>query len=242
MASIAIENVLYSEAREANRLKDEFLTTPSHELRTPLTAILGWTRILRSPTLDRTRFAHGLDVIERNVNAQAKLIDDLLDISRISAAKLRLEHEADGGRSCRRRGVVEGLRPASEAKSLDVQVRIDPSAAGASDIAGTPTVCSRSSEPPLSNAIKSTPPGGSIEIGVERTGSQVKVRVSDTGRASARTSSRTSSIASGRRTAARRARTAARHRARDRAAPSSRCTAAPFPRPARGRVSARPSS
>ena len=149
MASIAIENVLYSEAREANRLKDEFLTTLSHELRTPLTAILGWTRILRSPTLDRTRFAHGLDVIERNVNAQAKLIDDLLDISRISAAKLRLNTRPMAVVPVVE-GVVEGLRPASEAKSPDVQVR-DRSVRGPGRATsrGTPTVCSRSSEPPV---------------------------------------------------------------------------------------------
>jgi CheY-like chemotaxis protein len=181
MASIAIENVLYSEAREANRLKDEFLTTLSHELRTPLTAILGWTRILRSPTLDAARFAHGLDVIERNVNAQAKLIDDLLDISRISAAKLRLNSRPMAVVPVVE-GVVEGLRPASEAKSIDVQLRIDPSAAGASDVAGDADRLQQVVWNLLSNAIKFTPPGGSIEIGVERTSSHVRIRVSDTGK------------------------------------------------------------
>ena len=181
MASIAIENVLYSEAREANRLKDEFLTTLSHELRTPLTAILGWTRILRSPTLDSARFAHGLDVIERNVNAQAKLIDDLLDISRISAAKLRLNTRPMAVVPVVE-GVVDGLRPASEAKSIDVQVRIEPSAAVASDVAGDPDRLQQVVWNLLSNAIKFTPPGGSIEIGVERTSSHVRIRVSDTGK------------------------------------------------------------
>jgi CheY-like chemotaxis protein len=181
MASIAIENVLYSEAREANRLKDEFLTTLSHELRTPLTAILGWTRILRSPTLDPARFAHGLDVIERNVNAQAKLIDDLLDISRISAAKLRLNTRPMAVVPVVE-GVVDGLRPASEAKSLDVQVRIEPSAAGASDVAGDADRLQQVVWNLLSNAIKFTPPGGSIEVGVERTSSHVRIRVSDTGK------------------------------------------------------------
>ena len=181
MASIAIENVLYSEAREANRLKDEFLTTLSHELRTPLTAILGWTRILRSPTLDPARFAHGLDVIERNVNAQAKLIDDLLDISRISAAKLRLNTRPMAVVPVVE-GVVDGLRPASEAKSIDVQVRIEPSAAGASDVSGDPDRLQQVVWNLLSNAIKFTPPGGSIEIGIERTSSHVRIRVSDTGK------------------------------------------------------------
>ena len=181
MASIAIENVLYSEAREANRLKDEFLTTLSHELRTPLTAILGWTRILRAPALDPSRFSHGLDVIERNVNAQAKLIDDLLDISRISAAKLRLNTRPMAVVPVVE-GVVEGLRPAWEGKSIDVQVTIDPSAAGRSDVAGDPDRLQQVVWNLLSNAIKFTPAEGSIEIAVERTSGHVKIRVSDTGK------------------------------------------------------------
>ncbi|HET9794793.1 MAG TPA: response regulator [Thermoanaerobaculia bacterium] len=181
MASIAIENVLYSEAREANRLKDEFLTTLSHELRTPLTAILGWTRILRAPALDPGRFAHGLDVIERNVNAQAKLIDDLLDISRISAAKLRLNTRPMAVVPVVE-GVVEGLRPAWEAKSLNVQVVVDPAAAGHSDVSGDADRLQQVVWNLLSNAIKFTPAAGSIEVRVERTAAHVRIRVSDTGK------------------------------------------------------------
>ncbi len=181
MASIAIENVLYSEAREANRLKDEFLTTLSHELRTPLTAILGWTRILRAPTLDPGRFAHGLDVIERNVNAQAKLIDDLLDISRISAAKLRLNTRPMALIPVVE-GVVEGLRPSWEAKSLDVQVVVDPSAAGNSDVSGDADRLQQVVWNLLSNAVKFTPSGGSVEVRVERAAGHVRIRVSDTGK------------------------------------------------------------
>src|SRR5688500_2639223 len=89
MASIAIENALYAQEREANRIKDEFLSTLSHELRTPLNAILGWTQLLRiKPAPDEV--PHGLEVIERNARAQAKLIEDLLDDSRITSGKLRL--------------------------------------------------------------------------------------------------------------------------------------------------------
>src|SRR4051812_44884390 len=80
MSSIAIENAINAEAREANRMKDEFLTTLSHELRTPLSAILGWTRLLRSERPGAPKLREGLEVIERNVMAQAKLIDDLLDV------------------------------------------------------------------------------------------------------------------------------------------------------------------
>jgi signal transduction histidine kinase len=104
MSAISIENTLNAEALESNRIKDEFLTTLSHELRTPLSAILGWTRTLRSGRLDAARVAHGLEVIERNVVAQAKLIDDLrrlADHHRETAA-LRAEGVARGDH---RRGV-----------------------------------------------------------------------------------------------------------------------------------------
>src|SRR5215212_2279456 len=83
MASIAIENLLFGEEREANRIKDEFLSTLSHELRTPLNAILGWTQLLRVENPDGD-IAHGLEVIERNAKAQAKLVEDMLDVSRVT--------------------------------------------------------------------------------------------------------------------------------------------------------------
>src|SRR4051812_31164367 len=89
MASIAVENTLFAEEREANRIKDEFLSTLSHELRTPLNAILGWTQLLQMEK-PAGEMAHGLEVIERNARAQTKLIEDLLDVSRISTGKLRL--------------------------------------------------------------------------------------------------------------------------------------------------------
>ncbi len=95
MSSIAIENAMNAEAREANRMKDEFLTTLSHELRTPLSAILGWTRLLRADRRGPRRVMEGLEVIERNVMAQTKLIDDLLDVSRIITGKLRLQVQPD---------------------------------------------------------------------------------------------------------------------------------------------------
>jgi len=89
MASIAIENSLFAEEREANRIKDEFLSTLSHELRTPLNAIVGWTQLLQMEK-PQGEMAHGLEVIDRNARAQTKLIEDLLDVSRISSGKLRL--------------------------------------------------------------------------------------------------------------------------------------------------------
>src|SRR5262249_49384051 len=82
MSPIALDNSLIAESVAGTRIKDEFLTTLSHELRTPLSAILGWTRILRTKKLGSDRLAHGLEVIERNVLSQTRLIDDLLDVSR----------------------------------------------------------------------------------------------------------------------------------------------------------------
>src|SRR2546426_5649670 len=82
---------LYRRAEESNRLKDEFLATLSHELRTPLTPILAWVIQLRRGTLDPTRAAHALEAIERNARAQARLVDDLLEVSRIISGKMRLD-------------------------------------------------------------------------------------------------------------------------------------------------------
>jgi|GEM_PF-173086 len=181
LASIAIENVLSSEAREANRLKDEFLTTLSHELRTPLTAILGWTRVLRTSPAEPERFAHGLEVIERNVAAQAKLIEDLLDVSRIIAGKLRV--------SLRPipllpsiETAVEAMRPAAEAKGVSLGLAISPEVDQRATIAGDADRLQQVGWNLVSNAIKFTAPGGRIEIAVSRTVGSFQVRVTDTGK------------------------------------------------------------
>src|SRR5258706_16486482 len=90
--SVAIEQAkLYDEARAASRLRDEFLATVSHELRTPLNAILGWSRMLRSGLLSMEKMPRALETIERNTLAQGRLVDDLLDVSRIISGKMRLE-------------------------------------------------------------------------------------------------------------------------------------------------------
>src|SRR5438128_10292630 len=116
MASIAIQTTLYSEEGAANELKVEFLATISHELRTPLTSMLIWAGTLRRGTLDAAARARGIEVIERNVKVQARLIDDLLDTSRIMTGKVRLDV-----RPVDLRGVIDAaldsVRPAAEAKS-----------------------------------------------------------------------------------------------------------------------------
>jgi signal transduction histidine kinase len=118
---------LLAEAEAANRTKDEFLATMSHELRTPMTAILGWAQLLRSHTLNEEDFERALEIVERNAQAQNKLIDDLLDISRIITGKLRLDvRPVDLAVVVG--AVVEALRPTAEAKAIRLQSMLDPQA------------------------------------------------------------------------------------------------------------------
>jgi CheY-like chemotaxis protein len=181
VSSIAIENILSSEAREANRLKDEFLTTLSHELRTPLTAILGWTRVLRTSPFDEARCAHGLEVIERNVAAQAKLIEDLLDVSRIIAGKLRVSLRPIPLLTSIETA-VEAMRPAAEAKGMSLKLEIRPEVDHQAMIAGDADRLQQVGWNLVSNAIKFTPPGGKIVIAVGRIAGGFQVKVTDTGK------------------------------------------------------------
>src|SRR4051812_40235343 len=119
---IALEREqLYTQAQEANRLKDEFLGTVSHELRTPLNAILGWTQLLESGAIgdDEARRQRALGTIRRNARMQAQLIDDLLDVSRIISGKMRLEIKATNIEQILS-GVVESLQPTAEAKNVSL--------------------------------------------------------------------------------------------------------------------------
>jgi signal transduction histidine kinase len=166
-----------AEAEAVNRAKDVFLATLSHELRTPLTAILGWARMLNTPDADAGLIAHGLDVIERNAEAQFQLIRDLLDVSRIISGKLRIET-----RQLRLAPVVEAaidsVRQAADAKSIRLGADYG---ADADLVTGDPDRLQQVIWNLLSNAIKFTPKGGSVGVRVEREGSDLLVRVSDTG-------------------------------------------------------------
>ena len=179
MSAISIENSLNAEALETNRLKDEFLTTLSHELRTPLSAILGWTRTLREGRLEE-KAAHGLEVIERNVLAQTKLIDDLLDVSRIITGKMRLSMRKASLASVID-SACEAMRPAAEAKEIEIhferRVRAEEDV-----VVGDPDRLQQIVWNLLSNSIKFTPPRGSVTIILDRPESQFRIRVSDTGR------------------------------------------------------------
>jgi PAS domain S-box-containing protein len=165
------------ELREANRLKDEFLATVSHELRTPLTAILGWAHLLRAGQLDKQSGSSALETIERNARAQAQLIDDLLDVSRIITGNLRLDvRQVDPGSFIE--PAIEALRPAAEAKGVRIQKVMD---TGIASVAGDPARLQQVVWNLLSNAIKFTPKGGKVQVRLERINSHIEIAVSDTG-------------------------------------------------------------
>src|SRR5262245_45451560 len=164
-------------AEEANRLKDEFLATASHELRTPLNAIVGWAQILRVGGLDEVKVQHAIEVIERNARAQAQVIDDLLDVSRIITGKLRLDVRPLMP-AASIESALDSVRPAAEAKGVTVHALLD---AQAGPISGDAGRLQQIAWNLLSNAIKFTPRGGRVEARLERADSHIEITVSDTG-------------------------------------------------------------
>lgn len=168
---------LYRQAEESSRLKEEFLATISHELRTPLSAILGWTRMMRLGQLSPDNTGKALETIERNARAQAQLVDDLLDVSRIITGKLRMDVRPADPHSFID-AAVEAVRPAAEAKGVRVQKLVD---TGAIAIPGDPVRLQQVVWNLLSNAIKFTPRGGRVQIRSERVNSHLEIVVSDTG-------------------------------------------------------------
>ncbi len=174
---LASERSAHSEATHANKLKDEFLAVVSHELRTPLNAIVGWTSPLREGATDAQELQEGLDTIDRNAHAQARLIDDLLDVSRIISGKVRLRISEVDLRALVT-GVVEGLRPAAEARGVKIALGASGEAA---EVLGDPDRLQQVVWNLVSNAIKFTPRGGEVALSVARTGSAVALEVRDTG-------------------------------------------------------------
>jgi PAS domain S-box-containing protein len=165
------------QAELASRAKDEFLATVSHELRTPLTAIVGWVRMLRSGSLPPERAAQALEVIDRNVRSQAQLIEDLLDISRITMGKLRLDVRPVQPASVIN-AAVESLTVAAEARRVRIQTVLD---SHAGPISGDFERLQQVVWNLLSNAIKFTPKGGRVQVVLERVNSHIEIRVSDSG-------------------------------------------------------------
>jgi PAS domain S-box-containing protein len=165
------------QAEEASRAKDEFLATVSHELRTPLNAMLGWSALLSSGSLDEATTARAIATIDRNVRAQAQIIDDLLDVSRIISGKLRLDVRlVDPGEVIY--AVAESMRPAAEAKDIRLRVLLEP---GAGPVSADPDRLQQVVWNLVSNAVKFTPEGGVVELRLERVDTRARVSVRDTG-------------------------------------------------------------
>jgi CheY-like chemotaxis protein len=163
-------------AEEANRLKDEFLAVLSHELRTPLNAILGWARMLRAGTLAESDVPRALETIERNAHAQAQLIEDLLDVSRIVSGKLRLEmRPVDIAEVIEE--AVDTVRPTADARGITLTVVIGHVGPVSGDAQRLQQVIWNL----LSNSIKFTPQGGRVDLRVEQAASMVRIAVTDTG-------------------------------------------------------------
>ena len=177
-AAIAVDNArLYHEAQEASRMKDEFLATVSHELRTPLQAMLGWVGVLRQGKVNAQRRIQALDIIERAGRAQAKLIDDLLDVSRIVTGRLHLDVRATELTSVID-DALDALRPAAVAKNVTLEATLDRSIG---TMAADPIRLQQVVSNLLSNAVKFTPGGGRAAIRLERGPGIVRIVVTDTG-------------------------------------------------------------
>jgi len=171
------EHAARAEAEAANRIKDEFLATLSHELRTPLNAIVGWVGMLRAGKLNEPNIAHAIEIIDRNARAQAQLIDDILDVSRIVSGKIRLEIEPVE-LSKVVEAAVDSVRLAAQAKNIHVRTAFDP---GAGPVAGDPDRLQQVIWNLLSNAMKFTSEGGSVIVEVRSSGSHIEILVKDTG-------------------------------------------------------------
>lgn len=184
LAAVAIENVRLLErestaraaAEESNRLKDEFLATVSHELRTPLTAILGWSRMLEGG-LETEMAERAIETIKRNAKAQAQIIDDILDVSRIITGNLYLElHPIELASVLE--AAVNVVRPTAEAKGIQLEL----------DFEREPTVVSGDANRLqqvfwnlLSNAVKFTPPGGHVRLSLRQLDPEVEIEITDDG-------------------------------------------------------------
>ena len=167
-----------ADAARATRSMDDFLATVSHELRTPLTPILAWVAMLRERNLDEESADRGLQTIERSAMAQAQIVEDLLDVSRIIAGKMRLDVQRIEIAPVVE-AAVDSLRPAAEAKEIRLQIVLDPRSGFVSADSGRLQQVVWNL---LSNAIKFTPKHGRVQVVLQRINSHVEIVVRDTGR------------------------------------------------------------
>lgn len=175
---LELEQSSRATAEAANRSKDEFLSILSHELRNPLNSLVGWAQLLRRHKVDSSKLARGLEAIENSAKIQTQLIEDLLDISRITSGKMRLDAhliplipiiEAS----------IEVVRVSADAKQIQIISTLD---AAQSQILGDPVRLQQIVWNLLNNAIKFTPPTGRVEIKLEYVDSTAQIQVSDTGK------------------------------------------------------------
>lgn len=170
------ESKARQDAEAANRMKDEFLAVLSHELRAPLNAILGWATLLKDSD-KKEELSAGLEVIERNTLAQAKLVEDLLDMSRVTSGKIRLDLQSVDLRTVIKTA-EDAILPSANAKKIRVICMVDPLAG---PVRGDPSRLQQVLWNLLNNSVKFTPEGGRVEVAVERVNSHVEISVSDTG-------------------------------------------------------------
>ena len=166
-----------AEAETANRIKDDFLATVSHELRTPLNAMAGWVHLLRSGSLDVATTERALETVDRNVRAQAQIIDDVLDVSRIVQGSLALAFQPVDLAAILHH-VVESLRPAAQSKDIALHTAFE---APGTEVTGDPDRLQQVAWNLLANAVKFTPRGGSVEVRLARQDGDLKLEVCDSG-------------------------------------------------------------
>lgn len=171
------ERTARADAERANRLKDDFLATLSHELRTPLNAIVGWSQLLKMGQLSPSDAKEAINAIDRNAKIQAQMIADLLDVSRITSGKLRLELETVDP-AVTIEAALGAVAPAAEAKGIRLTKVLDPHAG---PVAGDPARLQQVVWNLVNNAVKFTPANGMIEVRLKRVNSQVEISVTDNG-------------------------------------------------------------
>ncbi len=164
-------------AERASGMKDEFLATLSHELRTPLSAILGWSQILRTRVPKEEELRKGLETIERNARVQTQLIEDLLDMSRITSGKVRLDVQPVMPAALLE-AALETVRPSAEAKGVRLEAMLDPSAG---PVSADPSRLQQVVWNLLTNAIKFTPRDGKVQVVLQRVESHLEISIADTG-------------------------------------------------------------
>jgi signal transduction histidine kinase/ActR/RegA family two-component response regulator len=176
-ATLEREKAARSQAETADRLKDEFLATVSHELRTPLSAILGWSSMLRMGNLEEETARKAITVIERNAKAQAEIVGDILDVSRIITGKLQIDARPVDLAAVTK-AAIDSLQLAARAKVVSLSVSLD---RDAGLVAGDPDRLQQVIWNLVSNAIKFTPQNGQADIRLERVDSYLELTVSDNG-------------------------------------------------------------